>query len=148
MRASKPSRLWVAVPVAVMAAIQVASGLPTPGHLAQQGGAELQASFSRILFAPGKMALNLAHIPVFAALCWLWCRSLGPWTASRRRAALAAVGISLGFAVANELSQIAVPTRFATLGDVLLNSLGIVLGLLAFLVTDRGPKDPASSRLS
>lgn len=131
------SRLRIAVPLAMMAAIQVASGLPTPEYFAGREEARFEASVSRILFAPGQETLNLLHCPVFAALCWLWCWSLGPWTASRRRAATLAAAVSLGFAAANELSQIAVPTRFASMTDVWVNAAGVALGLSAFLVTDR-----------
>jgi hypothetical protein len=132
------SRFWIAVPLAVMAAIQLVSGLPAPEYFAGREGPRLQASVSRVLFAPGELALNLLHFPVFAALCWLWCRSLGPWTASRSRTAALAAAISLAFAVANELTQIAVPTRFASLTDVAVNAAGVTLGLAAFLLPRRG----------
>lgn len=116
-------------------AIQLASGLPHPAHAtAEDGFSSLQISAARVLFSPGEKAVNLFHAPVFAALAWSWCWALPPWTRSRRARWLVAAAVCLAFGVVNELSQLFVPTRMASLGDVVADALGVAVGLAAFFV--------------
>lgn len=120
-----------------MVAVQVVSGVPAPEYFVAEDHTHLESTVSRILFVAGKRTNNLLHLPVFAVLCWLWCWSLGAWTASRRRAVLVAVSVSLAFGVLNELSQAAVPTRYAAVSDALMNAGGVAVGMLVFLAADR-----------
>lgn len=72
---------------------------------------------------------NLAHVPGFAVLAWLWAEDLMArgWHAGHR-----VIAISLGGAVlaaATEWLQGFAPGRHADLGDLLRNALGLLLGL-------------------
>lgn len=72
--------------------------------------------------------LNLAHVPLLAALAWLWLRALGSLGMDRRRA-LAVVllgGATAGGAM--ELLQCYVPGRWPDWKDFALNLLGLILG--------------------
>ena len=73
--------------------------------------------------------LNVAHVPGFAFLGWLWAEDLlaRDWPIRKRFSTL----IVLGLLVANitEGLQAFVPGRYADLSDMLRNALGIALGL-------------------
>lgn len=79
---------------------------------------------------PGLQVLfNLAHVPGFALLALLWAEDLfaRDWPRGRRLAAVAVIGLLV--AAATEGLQMLVPGRYADLGDMLRNALGIGLGL-------------------
>lgn len=135
------SRWWILAPLAAMVAIQIASGLPNPSHVsAEDGFSSLKISAARVLFAPGETAVNLFHAPVFAVLAWLWCWALAAWTRSRRARLLVAAAVCPAFGVVNELSQLFVPTRTASLGDVVADALGVAVGLGAVILIGRDPR--------
>ena len=128
------SRWWVALPLAYMAAVQIASGIPHPQYFVAVGRTgEVRASVARVLFAPGEILVNFFHVPVFLVLMLLWCWALGAWSSSVTWRAGLAASLSLSFAVLNELSQALVPMRWASAGDGLANALGVAVGLLVFL---------------
>ncbi len=72
---------------------------------------------------------NLAHVPAFALLALLWAEDLlaRDWARVRRLRAVVAGGLLV--AAATEGLQMLVPGRYADLGDMLRNSLGMALGL-------------------
>ena len=79
---------------------------------------------------PGLQVLfNLAHVPGFALLALLWTEDLlaRDWPRGRRLAVVALCGLVV--AAATEGLQMLVPGRYADLGDMLRNALGIALGL-------------------
>lgn len=79
---------------------------------------------------PGLHVLfNLAHVPGFALLALLWAEDLlaREWPPGRRFATVAVVGLLV--AAATEGLQSLVPGRYADLGDMLRNALGIAIGL-------------------
>ena len=79
---------------------------------------------------PGlQVVFNLAHVPGFALLALLWAEDLlaRDWPRGRRLAAVAMGGLLV--AAATEGLQMLVPGRYADLGDMLRNALGIALGL-------------------
>jgi hypothetical protein len=125
-----------------MAAIQFASGLPDPSYFAARDDApSLPAAVSEALFAPGELLVNLFHLPAFALLALLWFRALAPRARSPLRAHAAAFAIAALFGIANEASQLAVPTRDATLLDAGANLGGAAVGLLLVRLA-RGPVRP------
>jgi VanZ family protein len=79
---------------------------------------------------PGlQVMFNLAHVPGFALLALLWAEDLlaREWARGRRLAVVASCGLLM--AAATEGLQMLVPGRYADLGDMLRNVLGIALGL-------------------
>ncbi len=79
---------------------------------------------------PGlQLLFNLGHVPGFALLALLWAEDLlaRDWPRGRRLAAVAIGGALV--AAATEGLQTLIPGRYADLGDMLRNALGIALGL-------------------
>ena len=86
-----------------------------------------------------------AHVMEYAILSMLLWRALrkpqkgqwGPWS---RRMALTALVIAAGYAITDEFHQSLVPSRQGQVTDVLIDSLGAALGLLAVWVFGRWRK--------
>jgi VanZ family protein len=113
-----------------MATLFLLSSIPDDGGLGRH-----------ILFPPPAVQ-NLLHVPVYAVLTWLWWRALAPPKPSvkaGRRAALLAAAIAIGYGVLDEIHQMQVPGRFASVTDALLNAAGAAAVVL--WVFWRGP-DP------
>jgi hypothetical protein len=72
---------------------------------------------------------NLLHIPLFGILAWLWYRTLRCWSESRRVLLSWSFLLAAGFGAIDEWHQIQVPGRYASLTDMALNSLGVLLVL-------------------
>ncbi len=83
---------------------------------------------------------KLAHFSVFGALTLLWLRALGPLTA---RALLAAVTISLLYAILDEYHQTFVAGRSGSPVDVGIDAIGIGI---AALLAQSGRFEWASAR--
>ena len=68
---------------------------------------------------------SAAHVFMFAVLAMLWARALG----RGRRSWLIAVGLTLLYALFDELHQLFVPGRHADPWDLVFDALGAVLGV-------------------
>ena len=76
---------------------------------------------------------NLAHIPAYAFLTFLWLKSFGRVTS--RNSIIASSLILSGmvfFAITDEIHQSFIPGRTASFMDIGLDLIGIVSGLWAF----------------
>lgn len=128
-----------------MVLIQVVSGVPHPTSPVTESvqgllGVSLsdvldmsQTSFEEL----SQRILNGLHVPAFGFLTWLWCWASGPWTRSRRGRFGLALGLCVPFSLLNELSQLRVADRYATVPDALANLMGVGLGVLVFVVMER-----------
>jgi len=72
---------------------------------------------------------NLAHVPAYLLLAWTLFFSVNG-AGSARGAAGISFGIAVAYGVLLELAQAGVPGRYASLGDVGLNSLGAAAGVM------------------
>ena len=70
---------------------------------------------------------NILHVPVYGVLAWLWYRSLTAYGKSHQGALWLAVLVAGIYGVLNEVIQIIVPGRYASLTDILLNLAGVAL---------------------
>lgn len=86
---------------------------------------------SRILFPPPAVQ-NLLHVPVYAGLAFVLARALG----RRRHAPLLAAAITVAFGALDEVHQMFVAGRTASVTDALLNALGA--GIVAAWLTLSG----------
>jgi glycopeptide antibiotics resistance protein len=86
---------------------------------------------------------NLLHIPVFGILAWLWHRTLRAWIHTPRRLIAWTLALSAGYGVLDELHQLQVPGRFASLTDMVLNILGT--GIALWLIKRANPKEQTAS---
>ena len=75
---------------------------------------------------------NLLHVPLFGLLQFLWLRALVRSGMSRGRAILWGGAISLAYGVFDEGHQMFVPGRYASLTDMSLNLLGVILATVIF----------------
>jgi hypothetical protein len=81
-----------------------------------------------ILWLPPEVQ-NLLHVPLYGMLGWLYGWSLTAWIGGRRARTIAAI-VTAGFVgIVDELYQTTVPGRYGSLTDLLLNVVGVVLGL-------------------
>jgi len=78
---------------------------------------------------------NLAHIPAYALLTFLWLKAFERRSASHSFmvAALISFGLIL-FAVSDEIHQSFVPGRFASFMDIGLDPIGIFFGVCTFKI--------------
>jgi VanZ family protein len=117
----QPSVLW---PVLYMLAIFGLSSVP--GVIPEDAAAPYQI----FNWVPPALQ-NLLHIPVYAGLAFLWRWYLAvPLRALA--ATLMALLITISYGVFDEWYQLFVPGRYASLTDVLFNSIGAGLGVLAY----------------
>ena len=68
---------------------------------------------------------KLAHMAEFGLLWWLWYRALGP------RHLVTAAAIAIGYAITDELHQTTVEGRVGSPRDVLIDSAGVLLAIVA-----------------
>ena len=112
---------------------QCASAVPPMGYFldAPPSPRNLTYRVSEVLDRPGPQLRNLAHVPAFALFSWLWAWSLARRYSLARRLFAAALATA-SFAIVNEMSQLLVPLRYVSLGDVASNLFGVALGLTGY----------------
>lgn len=80
---------------------------------------------------------NLLHIPVFGMLAWLWYWSLSHWVRRARLLFSLSFLLAAGYGAIDEYRQLQVPGRYASLTDIALNTVGVVLVLWIISRTNR-----------
>ena len=141
----KPKRnSWIALPLGYLCFLQLITGLPKPGALKRFDANEILIRFSEELFDYPYWLQDLSHLPLFFGLAWLWSWQLGSVTriglAWRNKALL----FSLAYGCINELTQAFIPDRFPSLGDLLMNCAGVILGIIChwrFKQLSSNPRD-------
>ena len=76
---------------------------------------------------------KIMHVLLYAGLAWLWFWTLADLPVQLHYRALSAFLVTVAFGAFNEWHQLHVPGRYGSLADVILNSAGAALGLLAAL---------------
>jgi len=82
---------------------------------------------------------NIFHIPEFGILAWLWMWVFYKNKSSFLRATLYVLIICLACGFLNELYQLIIPGRYASLSDSILNFVGILLGIAVYSSFTRIP---------
>ena len=124
-------KLWMALPVCYTLFLQIITGLPKPEALKRFDGNEFLIRFSEELFDYPYWLQDLSHLPLFFVLAWLWSWYLGPLGRIRLAWRNKALMFSLAYGSINELTQAFIPERFPSLGDLVMNATGAILGILA-----------------
>lgn len=75
---------------------------------------------------------NLLHVPVYAGLAFVWCGVLSLRLSRPWHIFVGAFLITVGFGIVDEWYQSFIPGRFASVGDILVNALGAVVGISFF----------------
>ena len=122
-------RVWVLLPLSFSFFLQFLTGLPKPDLLERLDASKLLIEFSEGVFSYPFWLQDLSHLPLFALFSWLWY-----WYFKVQRTLLAspAFHISWSYACVNELSQFLVPNRFPSVGDLIMNLLGVALSSVAY----------------
>ncbi len=120
--------------------LAVISGFSTDSFSANETGRFLIPVLRWLFPGAPPDTLNLVHVGIrkgmhvveFGVLALLWYRALG-WGRSgwQPKAALTAFVLAAGFAAMDEVHQVFVPSRTASIMDVGWDSLGAALGLVA-----------------
>ncbi len=117
-----PSKIHVALPLAIMAAFYWLSSLPGFPH------PEDPALYSVFYWVPPSVQ-NILHIPAYAILAWSWHWALRAWVCTPSAPAIGACSIASLYGIFDEWHQSFVPGRFASLTDVTLDCAGALLGI-------------------
>jgi hypothetical protein len=123
-------RAWIALPIGYLLFLQLLTGIPKPDIIREADGPAFLERFAEELFGYPYWAQDLSHLPLFAMLAWLWSWYLGGPKPGAKWA-VGAAWISFTYAALNELGQYFVPKRFPGAGDLIMNLLGVLLGLWA-----------------
>ncbi|TVQ95445.1 MAG: VanZ family protein [Desulfovibrionales bacterium] len=116
--------LSLVIPVAYMALILIAASVPDDESLGER-------HYLWFLLLVGPTLMNLLHIPAYGLLAFLWRWSLDRYMAARAAVWLAFI-LTVGFGLFQEWYQSMIPGRFASLMDVIFNTLGAGIGLWVF----------------
>jgi len=108
--------------------ITLLRALPCAIYLALVGFYSLQPQAEM----PQNISDKIVHLTVYAGAALLW-----GWAAANRRALLLALPVLITYGVGLEIAQGFTPDRTPSALDALANSLGVVLGLSAFLLLQR-----------
>jgi len=74
-----------------------------------------------------------AHLAEYGILAILWLRALTAGGLSRRRAFLFSILFCAAFAISDEIHQLYVPGREGRISDVLIDVVGVILGVCIYL---------------
>jgi hypothetical protein len=129
-----PSRFHIFFPLLFMAGLFWVSSLP---GMPVTGDPAIDSLFYWI----PPIVQNVLHIPAYAVLTLALRWSVRAWLRALNTAALGACAIASAFAVFDEWHQGFVPGRHASPADVMLDLVGVALGiwLAAWIVQDKEP---------
>ena len=119
-------RSW-AVPVGYMVFLQLLTGIPKPEYLELLDGPESLWIFSKIIYDYPYYLQDLSHFPLFAGLAWLWSWHFGGPRGGKLLHGTA-LAIAMGYGILNEVIQVLLPTRFLSMGDLMMNVAGVLFG--------------------
>ncbi len=108
-------------PLLFMALIFAMSSVP--------GTQSVDSGVQRIFAWTPPQLQNLAHIPIFGILAWLWCRALCAWSSRWGLPFALPLAITLLYGLLDEWHQLHVPGRYASASDLVLNTVGACLGV-------------------
>jgi VanZ family protein len=121
--AARPARAWESIyPVGFMALIYYLSSIP-----GEPIAAEEDVLTTVLVWMPPSLQ-NLLHVPVFALLSVLWCRTLRGWPLGPAVAIAGAILIAAGYGLFDEWHQLSVPGRYGSATDCVSNAIGAAAG--------------------
>ena len=120
-----PHKTHLALPVLIMAVLYWLSSLP---------GTPLpdDPAFYALFYWISPTMQNALHVPAYAALAWAWRWALAAWLRSSSAMVMSAGVISAAYGVFDEWHQSFVPGRYASFTDVVLDAVGVGLGIVVF----------------
>lgn len=122
------SKLWISLPLGYTFLLQALTGIPQPATLQEINAHEFFRALSSELFSYPFWLQDLSHLPLFFIFAWIWTWYLGSSERSISILKNRALQISLAYAFLNEATQYFVPMRFPSLGDLIMNFAGVLIG--------------------
>jgi len=122
------SRFFILLPLFYTIIIQILTGFPRSETLREISASELLLRFSEELFDYPFWLQDLSHFPLFFVFSWGWAWYLRRANNSRYRL-FVTILLASGYAILNELTQIYIPQRFLSLGDIVTNLLGVTTAI-------------------
>ncbi|MDA8990936.1 VanZ family protein [Opitutales bacterium] len=119
------------IPFLYASFLQLITGVPKPEALKNFDVAEFAIMFSEQLYDYPYWLQDLSHLPLFLTFTWMshWFYSgPNPSFDLNRKAVIA----SVIYAVFNEGIQAIIPDRFPSLGDLIMNLLGVILAIFVY----------------
>ncbi len=107
-----------------MAGLFVLSSIPGYTHTADWGG------LAWLVAQTPPLLQKTMHVLLYAGLAWLLFWTLEPARFAPRFRALTAFVVAVAFGAFNEWHQLALPGRFGTVWDVVLNAGGAAVGVI------------------
>lgn len=127
METCQPGKKKLLLLVFYMALIMMGSLIPMDRHI----------SGLRFIIAMKPVLQNLLHIPMFAVLSILLLQVLSGYDMSRARRTAILFGVAISFGVINEMIQVVIPGRYAGMLDMVLNLIGILVGIFVYKVVSK-----------
>lgn len=125
------SKYWIFIPLLYTLFLQLLTGIPKPDLLKEFDASEIIVKFSEEIFSYPYWLQDLSHLPLFFLFTWAWFWHLGLRERLWRSPALY---ISFFYACFNEFSQTFIPQRFPSIGDLVMNNLGVVSGICLYCI--------------
>ena len=122
------SRIFILLPLSYTIIIQILTGFPRSETLREISASELLIRFSEELFDYPFWLQDLSHFPLFFGFSWVWAWYLRRANRGKNRLFLT-IALASGYAILNELTQIYIPQRFPSLGDIVTNLLGVTTAI-------------------
>lgn len=88
---------------------------------------------ARVIEGAVRKGAHMAEYAILAVLLYVW---IGRWEMTRLRRSIAALCMGALYACSDEFHQLFVAGRAGSLGDVLIDSAGVALGILFFLLIE------------
>ena len=122
-------KYWILLPLSYTLFLQILTGFPKSDSLKDLDANELFIRFSHELFDYPFWLQDLSHLPLFFVLAWLWSWQLGSILKFSAILKNKAFIFSTFYGCANEMAQAFIPDRFPSVGDLMMNMAGVLLGL-------------------
>ncbi|MEC8043379.1 MAG: VanZ family protein [Verrucomicrobiota bacterium] len=122
-------KVFLLIPISYTIFIQTITGIPKPSTLKEFQANQMLIRFSEELFDYPFWLQDLSHAPLFFCFAWTWL-----WVYPFKKETSSWINlsslISISYAIINELSQAFIPQRFPSIGDLLMNLLGVILAIV------------------
>jgi len=91
----------------------------------------------QILIDLDSVIQNLMHVPVYALLAVLGMQIFSIYTGTFWKTVSIVATFSVGFGILLEFLQLIIPGRYPSAADMVLNSVGALIGILFYFIVER-----------
>ena len=126
------------VPILYLILLQLLTGIPKPEYVQNMNFSSVVVRFSEEIYNYPYWLQDLSHVPLFFTLTWLlhWFIILPDNKTNNFRYSVV-LFFSFFYAFFNEGIQVFIPDRFPSLGDLLMNMSGVLLGRISYILASK-----------